>query len=587
MQKKKQVDLSAYSDDTLDKIAKNLDIFEREFPSLFLKPNVAQYRAFETIYTKINGRYPDLISVEFANGVGKTTAYAMDVIGWTMGPAYLQEALFPPVAIEFWKTLEHDRDLGRLAMRLVCSAIDMKEGGSVCDILKKFFPWARPTKQDNTGSYKQIDIPHPTIPGIINHIAVLTFDQEPEKHAGPTCDRIWVNENLPDNLWGETNARTRGGGNIVQFATVLNHSTYMNELEDTENFVFERCKGHIYENCVGEDLTDEMADEVYRKIGIRLEKSPEGKGYITGGTNPLKKVLSIIDGWKASPEEKEARMTGLSISEGGKIFPMFNPEVHRIPDEAYKDIPTDWPMVMLCDPHPARPDAVIWVVILSSDRLAIIDEWPTYNEFGYYDKIKECRFTLKQKCGIWLEFEAARGYHTRVGDNRVGDPNRFLEPDEQTMGNLSDLYRKEGFSFNLAINDNFEFGRELVNQYLWYDASIRKNSPSDPAGKPRLVIYARCVNTLRALGNFARKANRDKTAPISESVDKRYECFAALVRYLCVWHQTHHFSDVRISENRVSDYELVKRSRIPVSLRDNVARGPHNLHGRKVLSYAR
>ena len=587
--KEPEIDLSNLSDEQLAKVAENFEVTKREFPSLFMVPNVAQYRALEVMYTPVNGRQPDMVSVEFANGVGKTTLLLMDTIGWTMGPEFLLEELFPKVAIDFWRSFATKRDAGKLQIRLDCSAVDMKEGGSVHAIFKEFFPWAKTSKQDNTGCFKQIDIPHPTLQGVTNHIAVLTFDQDSQKHAGPTCDRILINENLPEDLWGETNARTRGGGNIVQFATILEHSTHLTELEDSDKFILERCRGHIYENCKGEEITDQMAEEVYREIGIQLEKDPQGKGYITHGNLSQAKIEAMIDGWQRSggDEEVRARKTGLPYNEGTKIFPIYNREIHCVPDDTFKDIPRDWPMVMLVDPHGSRPAAVIWALILSSDRLAIIDEWPTYNEFGYYDKIKETRFTVKQSCGIWYEFEASRGYRQRVGDNRVGDPNRFLNPNEEDSGCLKDLYSKEGFTFNLEISDGFEYGKELVNQYLWYDAKIRKIAPSDPAGKARLVVYDRCINTNRALANFARKKSKLKDAPISEQVDKRFECFAALVRYLCVWHQTHHFSDVRVDPNRLSDYDLVRRGRLPPSQRPaRLGQGLFNPKGRKVIAYA-
>ena len=584
--KKEGLDLSELSLEDLEKMSSSLAVSESEFPSLFVKPNIAQYRAFHTIYTKVNGHFPDMISVEFANGVGKTTQFALDVVGWTMGSAYLQEELYPPEAIAFWDSLTELRDRGRLALRLVCSNVDIKEGGSVCDILKKFFPWARLTKQDTTGSYKQIDIPHPTIPGVVNHIAVLTFDQVEEKHSGSTCDRIWVNENLPENLWNETNARTRGGGNIVQFATILGLSTHLNELEGGESFILERCKGHIYENCRGEEVTESMAMEVENEIGVQMDKNPKGPGYITRGNLSKHKIDAMIEGWmKTNPDQVQARKTGRPVSEGGKIFPCFNAEVHRIPAGTYDRTNVDLPMVMLCDPHPARPDAVIWCKILSNDRLAIVDEWPSFSEFGYYDKIKDTRFTIKQKCSIWTEREASKGYTNKIVA-RIGDPNAFLSPDEQSSSDISSLYAKEGFHFQTTVKDDFEYGREVVNQYLWYDSAVRKLMPSDPSGWPRIVIYENCINMLRALDNYSIKVKRDKTLPTSLRADERFGCFCALIRYLCVWHtHGHHYNDIKVNPNRVSDYELVRRGRTPAATRSKTdSSRPHNTHGRQVLT---
>jgi len=580
------MNLSKYTTDQLERISNSFAVSEIEFPSLFMRPNVAQYRAFTEIYTKKDGRYPDMVSVEFANGVGKTSMFALDVIGWTMGPEYLRGEYYPEEAIEFWKSLAPLRDIGKMTLRLVCSNVDIKEGGSVCDILKKVFPWCKLTHQDNTGTYKQIDIPHPTIRGITNHISVLTFDQAVDKHAGSTTDRIWVNENLPESLWAETNARTRGGGNIVQFATILGLSSHLNELEDSENFNLVRCQGHLYENCKGEEITSSMAAEVLNEIGIQLEPNTEGPGYITHGVLSKPKIDAMIDAWqRTNPDEVQARKTGKPISEGGKIFPIYNDSVHKIP--SFTKYP-ECPMVMLCDPHPQRPDAVIWAKILSNDRLAIVDEWPTFSEFGYFDKIKDSRFTVNQKCDIWREFEASRGYTNLVGDNRVGDPNAFQNPDEQSTGMIKDLYAKNGFKFYVSINDDFEYGREMVNQYFWYDANIRKLLPSDPAGWPRLVIFDRCVNVRRSVANFAIKIKRDKSLPITLRVDERFKCFSDLVRYLVIWHQTHHFNDIKPDPNRITDFQRTQIGRIPKSMRSGIpGKETINTHGRVLLTCSR
>jgi hypothetical protein len=579
----KKPKLDDLPDDQLEKLDENFAIAEGEFPSLFMALNVAQSRALKEMYTKEpDGGLAEMVSCEFANGVGKTTLMAIDIIGWTMGPDYLDRTMLPQEAVDFWNTIAELRNRGKLSMRLLCNSVDMKEQGSVLAVLKNVFPWAKMTKQDNTGCYKQIDIPHPEVPGIVNHIAVFTFDQEPDKHEGTTLDRVWVNENLPEKLFTPTSSRLRGGGSMVQFATILNYSSYLDQLESGTKFVAKRCRGHIYENCRGGEVTDEMADEVYREIGVTLQKNEDGPGYLTNGVLKLDSIEGTLESYeKTNPDEVQARKTGKPMSDGGRIFPGFDPAIHVVNDGIYDEVPEDWPMAMFVDPHPARPDAVIWAQLLPSDRLAIVDEWPVYNELGYYDKIKDTRFTLQQKTDIWREIESRRGYQERIQGNRVGDPNRFREPDEETLETLRDLYVEYGFDLNVDINDDFEYGRELVNQYLWYDANARRLLPNDPSGKPKIVIYKRCVNTIRAMSNFARKVNRDRSAPISESVDTRFECFCALVRYLVVWHQDNRFDDLKGKADRTDEYKVVTAGRDP--FRRRALSGPAKIHGRPVV----
>lgn len=556
--------------DIVGAYAKLLEPLEKEIPSLFMKPNVAQYRAFEAMYPD-SGKMPDWTSIEFANGVGKSAMMILDMVGWTMGPDYLCAEAYPPSAIRFYASLQPLRDSGKMPMRLCCVSDDMKHGGSVMELLKEIFPWARAINPDTSKCFREIEIKHPTL-SITNHIAVKTFDQDQQKHSGSTCKRIWINEQLYDSLFGETigRIRSKGGtvdGTIAEFATRLDRSTLHDNLEAAGHFTLKRVPGHLYENCIGSEVTEEMAYEVMVDLGIQMKPDPAG-GYITNGVLKKAKVLSMIDAWmRTCPHQLEARKCGKPISSGGKIHPTFNHDVHIIPDDTYEPSALKYPMGMVVDPHPARPDAALWFQVLPSDRLVIVEEWPTVGEFGYFDQIKETRFTVSMKCDLWQRIEANRGYKDLVGNRRLGDPNRFKEPNADNHGNLEMLYREKGFAFNLDINDDFEFGIELVNEYLWYDQNFRRMHPEEPAAQPRLVVSQRCENTIRALANFARKVNDDPTKPISEDVDKRYACFAALVRYLVVWHRNHHFDSIRTDSRRQSDYERFRTGGIPKKYR--------------------
>jgi hypothetical protein len=563
------------------------DSLEVALPSLYMIPNVAQYRALEAMYPK-SGKMPDWTSVEFANGVGKSALLILDMVGWTMGSDFLCAEAYPPSAIRFYDSLQPLRDSGRMSMRLCCVSDDMKAGGSVYELLHDIFPWAKVTAPDTSKCFRQIDIIHPTIRGITNHIAVKTFDQDEQKHSGSTCKRIWINEQLYDSLFGETigRIRSKGGtvdGTIAEFATRLDRSTLHDNLETAGHFTLKRCPGHLYENCQGEEVTDEMAYEVLTEIGIQMQKNPDGPGYLTNGVLKKEKIMAMIEGWlRTCPHQLEARKCGKPISTGGKIWPTFLQDVHVISDDTYDPESLKYPMAQVVDPHPARPDACIWAMILPSDRIVIVDEWPTVNEFGYFDQIKENRFTVNEKCDIWRRHEAAFGYTPMIGQNRIGDPNRFLEPNPDNHGNLSMLYQAQGFNFNLNINDDFEFGIELVSEYLWYDQNLRRLHPEDPSAQPRLVICKKCENTYRAVANFSRKVNEDPNKPVSEDVEKRYECFAACVRYLIVWHRNHHFEDIRPNANRISDYDKIKMGRIPKSFRGAIGGMQVDLKGRSL-----
>lgn len=567
-------------------LGSSLEEIEKLVPSLFMVPNVAQYRALEAMYPGEGKRQPDWTSIEFANGVGKSHLMILDMVGWTLGPDYLCYQAFPPAAIEFYRGLSKLRDTGKLSLRLCCVSDDMKAGGSVLELLKQVFPLAQPTAADNAKCFRQIDVINP-LTGIKNSISVKTFDQDEIKHSGSTCNRIWINEPIYENLYGETIGRIRSkdgqsDGTIAMFATILDQASYLNDLEDSTKFLLKRSKGHLYENCIGAEVTEEMAAEVLQEIGVVLEKNPAGKGYVTNGVLKKSKIDAMVDGWaRTAPHQLQARKSGRPISAGGKIYPTYSSEVHDIEDDFFMKNAGKYPMVQLVDPHPARPDACAWAMIMPT-RLVVVDEWPSVQDgFPFYEQITESRFTVDQKCEIWQRIEAERGYSRFIID-RIGDPNRFREPNPHNNQQLWFLYALKGFDFNLSVNDNLEFGHQIVNKFLFYDQLLMRLNPNDPVALPHLLICKKCVNTRRALANYKRKMSRNMAGQLTGTIEEKHKDFADLIRYLCVWFDQNPYATVADRQlGACEDYERVRAGRIPKEFRH----GPEhsfNAHGRQV-----
>jgi hypothetical protein len=566
---------------------------EEQLPSMFMGLNVAQYRAFKKAYTRRPGNVsglgllPDMASVEYANGVGKSHMLILDMIGWTMGPDYLNWKAYPEEAIEYWYGLGGIRDKGLLSLRLVCMSDDMKAGGSVYELLREIFPYAKPTAMDNGKCFRQIDVFHPTEQLVKNSISIKTFDQDEVKHSGSTCNRIWINEPLPDNLIGETIGRIRSkegrpDGSIMMCATILDHAGWINELEDSKSFCVVRCKGHLYENCIGSEVTAEMAAEVLEEIGVVLKPSEDGVGYQTNGVLKRQKIMAMVDGWaRTKPHQLQARKSGRPISGGGKIYPTFNPEIHVVKSDVYENIPDSFPVIQVADPHGSRPCATIWAVVLPSDRLVVVDEWPSVDGHGYYETIDEKRYFVEQTCEIWRRIEADRNYTKKIV-RRVGDPNRFRDPNPHNMQTLHFLYAEQGFDFWIEVNDSIDVGHEEVSRYLHYNTAIAEVNPNDPAAWPRILVCDRCVNTKRALQNYAYKMHRDKSKPVSEGINEKFKDFADVVRYLVMWHKTNPFSESRVDVKRLDDVAKLKLSRLP---RDKRVFGNYgfNAKGRKLV----
>jgi len=562
--------------DIAQAMAKTRELMERETPSKLCGLNTAQYRALRSAYTfdKETGQPPALNIFSFANGVGKTHMMVLDMVGWTMGPGYLREGRFPPEAVEFYKSLAPLRDKGLLSMRLVCHADDMKPDGSVYMILKSLFPWAKLGHKDQVGCHKLITVPHPTLPDVYNGIAVKTFDQDVVKHSGSNCHKIWINEPLPDNLVGETVGRIRSKsdglpGSIMMCATLLSGATWVQKLEDEQVLRVNHVRGHIYENCVGEDVTDKMAAEVKQSIGVTLEKSPLG-GYITGGVlsaSQMRTILAVL--LSASPLEYEARKSGAPITGGGRIWPTFNRKYHVV--DEYNMNP-DWPVIQVVDPHDKRPAFSIWAQVTPLGRIYIFREWPDTDHYGFYEQLSERKHTIPQECEIWSRLEMAMGLRA-AGVHRLGDPNKFKTPDSYTGNTLKGLYAKHGFDFDLSVSDNLAVGHATVAEYLSFNEERLLANPSDTYAIPRLFIHKSCQNVARAVENYAFKTAGKAGASVTDSVNQKFKDGADVVRYLCMWHGGKTFADMSDGDGGSRDYEKFCLGRIPKAYRDAYKRG--------------
>jgi hypothetical protein len=547
-------------------------------PSLFVGLNVAQYRAIKVAYTpdKKTGLLPSFTVVSFANGCGKTHLCVLDMIGWTCGSSFFNKEAFPAEAISVWDSdhVSRMRDKGTLSLRLCCMADDMKAGGSLYVIVKELFPWAVVSAPDATKTFREIVVRNPNNEQVVNTIAVKTFDQDPLKHSGSTCQKIFINEPMPIAFLGETIGRIRSkgdspDGSITMYATLLDQANWVQDLEDDPNLRVSNCRGHIFENCIGEQVTDEMAYEVERTIGTKLEKLA-GEGYKTNGVLKRAQIDSMVSLWqRVCPHQLEARKSGAPLGGTGRIYVTYKTEVHRLPAEYFGRVPEKYPVIQIVDPHSAKPDFSAWAVITPQDRLHVIAEWPTVNEFGFYDELSERRLTIEQTCETWRKIESDMGITFNVTE-RLGDPNKFKSPDPNRMHHtLANDYQMHGFQFNINVNDDLEFGHAKVMEYLHYDQAVFTVNPSDPMAVPRLTISERCENIHRSMGRYAMRAPKSGDFSVTSRVNQRYKDPCDVIRYLVVWHAMNRFADISQSDGNSSDYAKIRAGRVPKRFRND------------------
>jgi hypothetical protein len=411
------------------------------------------------------------------------------------------------------------------------------EDGSVYATLKEWLPTVRFSAQDTTKCYRMIEIDHPEIKGITAKLHIRTFDQAAVKHAGSNVDRILVNEPAPQSVWSETVGRTRAKKGdfektIAMFATCVTDAPYVVELSELPENI--HVSGAIYENCVNEEVTDEMAEKVRLRTGTILKRSQYG-GYITHGFLTRRSIENMISAWGAvSQAELDAREFGKLVDMQGRIFEEIYPDVHLCENDLFDDAPESYPVIQVVDPHSQRPDFSLWVKVFPGKRMIVGMEDPTPDLCGgkTFEQVKtrDVNDDVENTVQRWEKIEARYG-QTKAMAVTLGDPNRFKEKQVGSKNvELQDLYRQHGRRIVTDVADDWDIGIKTIRKYLKFNRLMWETNKNDPQAWPMLMVTQRCKNVWQHLQRFGWKKNHDPDAAISEKIDEKYACVVACIK---------------------------------------------------------
>lgn len=533
-------------------IKRNLEILRREYPTVFHVPNMAQERSLSAI---AKSPYPFVWLNTMANGTGKTNLLAVDLAATLLGPQYVNPAW---INSQYYSDIAHLREAGKFRSRITCDAEDIRENGSLWTEIHDWIPSARFSAKTSAGTFKQLVVPLPHNPTISNFVDIKTFDQAPRSHAGANLHKNWWNEPGPEDVFNETIGRTRTKKGEVQtmvaiFATVLDEAGYLFDLMDDPEFAgrVAHIEGSTWENCAGDELPDEIAVQLI-KNGRNLKRDENGH-WNTRGVLTRESIENMVSAWKKHPAELEARVWGKPMVLGGSVWKNMNPNIHVVKDYRPSQ---NLPVIQVVDPHDAHDDLAGWFIVHPQYRLTAIAEYPD----DIWENMNSRRHSISSVCEIWKTIEDRLGISDRV-IMRIGDPNKFEDPDPNTMKTLKQLYAAEDFRFVTTISDDLEYGHRIVEEMLYYDQLLYHQNPGDPLARPRLLFTEKTPNLSRHCHRYGYKS---RDGNMTNRVSLRYKGGADIVRYACV-------SARSVLQNRISgdggknksDAERVKAARRP------------------------
>ncbi len=472
--------------------AAKLQGYEATKPGLFFIPNIGQEKAFKPY---LKPPYPYIMVFGGGNGVGKTAALAIFLLGCCFGKDEVSDffddyQFFDDLQAKWERRGKHRP----LMFRVVCHSDSMKEGGSVLQAFKDWWPKGR-YKLNKHGKtyYSQIECDH----GVI--VDIKTHDQDKGAHSGTTLDGVCFDEPPPEGIYAESVGRTRDDGWMAFFLTPLEMAGWMmdqviDQVKEGEPRI-QVVNASLWENC--KDIP-----------GTRGKLSREA-------------IQNMIIEWgRLGPHELEARVQGLFTHLSGAIYKTYSPNVHLVRPFP---IPAEWPVYCIIDPHDAKAPAITWIA-QSDTNAYVVREWPT----AEYTKMGNNTFTISQVAKAIRDIEAP--FRDQVLW-RFMDPNKGKTPHstQDASRTVQEEYGEEKLYFELS-EDDLQVGHARVIRLLHYDVQ----RPAEVPNVPYLYVFSDCKNTNAALSKYGIKKNAVLGASLTTNVDKKYKDFADNVRYFAM-----------------------------------------------------
>ncbi len=336
-------------------------------------------------------------------------------------------------------------------------------------------------------------------------IYVLSYEQDDEAFEGPNGHWAWCDEPPPQRKF---NGLRRGlvdfDGHIWLTMTPLTEPWINEVLWSKANNAGSHIRGwtyDIWDNCV------------------------ENGGYLS-----RRAIQSFLEDLPA--QERAAREHGRPLHLAGLVFPEWQPNPPFWIDPF--PIPSHWPRVELCDPHPRKPIAIMWAA-LSPDNVWYIyrelfdPELRTVRDVG--DAIRDMEgWNIEGERYDWQLHEMMPVYRRGIGTEQIA--LRIIDTSaneqERTSGDtVADQFGRLGLYHVDAYKRNRDAGLNAIHTAL----QLRTEW-----AKPGLVVFNTCPTIKKNFTSYVwdRWGNSRQSALKGEKQDvvKWNDDFIDLIRYM-------------------------------------------------------
>lgn len=364
------------------------------------------------------------------NRSGKTTGGVVEDLWWAIGEHPFRKTPPPPIR-------------GRVI------GVDFLDGIEKI-LLPEFSRWVPPSKLRGNSWSTAYD-KQARVLNFENEsfIEFMSYDQDLDKFAGTSRHFIHFDEEPPEDIWIENQARVIDtDGDIWLTMTPVEGMTW----------VFDR----IYTPGI----------EKIKNIGV-VEVDMGENIYLSPTA-----VEQFLD--SLSDDERKIRGSGKFVQMGGLIFKDFKEETHVVEP---REIPKDWLWIASLDHGYNNPTAWLWHAVGPEDQIITFKEH--YLSGMTIDDHAKTVHQINQELG-------------RAPDFYIGDPS-IRNTDPITATSIHQEYAKFGIPIVLGNND-VRAGIIKVARYLKVSEQ----------GRPNYVVSSDCKNLIREFSRYRWKTFANK-----------------------------------------------------------------------------
>ena len=346
----------------------------------------------------------------------------------------------------------------------------------------------------------------------------MSYNQDTSDFAGSSLHLVCHDELPPERIYRENRLRT-----LDVKGRILTAFTPPDEVEPGNTVISGSDVAWFYDQVYERGLPGPDRDPRYETVTLWTEKNP---------INTKDEIAAMVRGW--TDAQREARLYGRFLHLSGVVYPLFAPYpaqwcftcskkiVAGVPScptcggnnvEAFShviapfDVPKEWPVVHVIDPHPRKADANGWFALTPSDGVVMIGEL-------------EATGDVNERVGAVHQWED-RAHCTPA--LRLMDPNIATEGNDLLERGWTHrmAYDRAGLRCDLA-NDSISLGIQHVNELLRPDPFTRR---------PRFEALRTCTKFIYGMSHWSWDEYKGGDREPKEKVRDRWKDYPDLLRY--------------------------------------------------------